>query len=44
MIFMNVMYVDVGYMAKLSCVYPFTLYPFWTRVRVKGNPYPIITW
>jgi hypothetical protein len=22
---------------------PFTLYPFWTGVRVKGNPYPVIT-
>jgi hypothetical protein len=28
---------------QLSCVLPFTLYPFWTGVRVKGNPYPVIT-
>ena len=28
---------------ELSCVLPFTLYPFWTGVRVKGNPYPVIT-
>ena len=27
----------------LSCFLPFTLYPFWTGVRVKGNPYPVIT-
>ncbi len=27
----------------LSCVLPFTLYPFWTEVRVKGNPYPVMT-
>ncbi len=26
----------------LSCFLPFTLYPFWTGVRVKGNPYPVI--
>ncbi len=29
--------------SPLSCVLPFTLYPFWTGVRVKGNPYPVIT-
>ena len=28
----------------LSCFLPFTLYPFWTGVRVKGNPYPVTTW
>jgi hypothetical protein len=27
----------------LSCFLPFTLYPFWTGVRVKGNPYLVIT-
>jgi hypothetical protein len=32
------------YCTDLSCFSPFTLYPFWTRVRVKGNPYPVITW
>ena len=26
----------------LSCFLPFTLYPFWTRVRVKNYPYPVI--
>ncbi len=29
---------------QLSCFLPFTLYPFWTGVRVKGNPYPVIYW
>ena len=29
--------------AALSCFLPFTLYPFWTRVRVKGNPSLVIT-
>ena len=28
--------------AWLSCFLPFTLYSFWTGVRVKGNPYPVI--
>ena len=28
---------------NLSCFLPFTLYLFWTRVRVKGNPYLVIT-
>jgi len=27
----------------LSCFLPFTLYRFWTKVRVKGNPYRVIT-
>ena len=29
--------------SRLSCVLPFTLHPFWTGVRVKGNPYRVIT-
>ena len=28
---------------SLSRFLPFTLYPFWTGVRVIGNPYLVIT-